>query len=336
MKKSLLKRYNVIMMVVLVGFGFLFCTSPAQALTIIPPSMEIDLTPGVPYNDQIKLFNETDYPVTLYTEITNFTASDDGTKPQYEFGLELTDVATWIQVEPGPFVLQPKERRSVPFIINPPAEADPGGHYAIIFFSNNPPQIKEPGKVKIGSKLGTLILSNVAGDITEAGSIDSFLTVDKSVYFNYLPVQLQLTFNNTGNVHIRPSGTITIQNIFGKTVKTLDINTVGSATLPKTARSYQTVWEKAPVLHTTNNWLGQFWEELKNEKDNFAFGKYTASASLVAGQDNQITKQAVVSFWVIPWRLLIIFCVGAIIILLGLIRMIKGYNRWIIRHGQSK
>ncbi len=336
MKKPLLIKYSIISVVFSVALGLSAYAPSAHALTLIPPSIEVDLSPGVTYSDNIKLFNETDHDITLYTEITNFTASEDGSKPQYEFGVELTDVATWIKVEEGPIVLAPKERKEIPYTINPPENAEAGGHYAIIFFSDNPPQKKEAGKIQIGSKLGSLILAKVAGEVNEMGAIESFSTADSKSVFNHLPVDFTLAFHNSGNVHLRPSGTIEIKNTFGKTVRTLDINAESSATLPDSTRTYKTTWEESAVLHTTDNWFGRFWEEVKNEQANFALGHYSATASLLAGQNNQITQQATVSFWVIPWRLLSIYSIATIIVLLVCVRMIKGYNRWIIRRGQNK
>lgn len=318
-----------------VTLGLVLAVSPAQALTLIPPSLEVDLTPGNVYTDSIKLFNETDHDVTLYTEITNFTASEDGSKPKYEFGLELTDVATWIQIESGPIVLAPKERKDVTFNIDVPADAEAGGHYAIIFFSDNPPQKQESGRIQIGSKIGTLILSNVAGEINEAGSIQTFTATGDHAWYSRLPVSFAMAFQNTGNVHLRPAGTVAITNTFGKTVATLDMNADGSATLPNSTRTYQTTWEKSAVVSTETNWVKEFWQEIKNEQANFAIGRYTAAVSVAAGANDQIVQQAEFSFWVIPWRLLTVAVLAGLVILLLGMRLIKGYNRWIIRRGQS-
>lgn len=337
MKKPLSISYSIISVVFSIGIALLLQAQPAAALTLIPPATEVNLDSGTVYADTIKLFNETDHDVTLYTEITNFTASEDGSKPQYEFGLELTDLATWIQVEPGPIVLAPKERKDIPYTINPPENAEAGGHYAIIFFSDNPPQTSnDKGKIQIGSKLGSLILARVAGDVQESGNIESFLATDQRTVFNHLPVQFSLAFHNSGNVHLRPTGNIQIKNTFGQSVQTLELNAESSATLPDSTRTYKATWEKSVVHNTTDSWLKRFWEETKNEQANFAIGRYTATASLVAGQNNQITEQTTVVFWVLPWRIMSLYTLAGVILLLVLIRAIKGYNRWIIQRGQSK
>ncbi|MFA5134212.1 MAG: hypothetical protein WC505_00280 [Patescibacteria group bacterium] len=315
---------------------FTASTFPAQradAITLIPPILEFGLIPGEPSKIAIKLFNESSSTVELYTEAHNFSAKDDTGQPQFDFESDADGISSWIDMEEGPIIIEPNGRYEVPVTINPPSEADPGGHYAAVFFSTTPP---EEGQVRIASKVGTLILAKVAGDVEEDGSIVEFDVVDGKRFFNRLPAAFEARFENTGNVHLRPAGTIVIENFFGQQTDEVDFNPSGGATLPDTTRRYEAIWEKGQVGDTAGNVWTSFWKEYVNEKNNFAIGRYTAAISIEAGTDNGVTDAASVSFWIFPWRVVLVWAVAAALAVILLIYFLRRYNAWIVKKARGK
>ncbi|XOU93988.1 MAG: hypothetical protein ACNFW9_04030 [Candidatus Kerfeldbacteria bacterium] len=315
--------------IAIIGFGI---APSAQAITLIPPTLELGLTPGQAVNTVIKLFNETSETIELYTEARSFTAKDDTGQPDFDFNTESIGLSTWMNVEEGPIVIESGERYEVSVIINPPINADPGGHYAALFFTSAAP---EEGQVKVASKIGTLILASVEGDVNEQGSISEFIVEDGQKMFNRLPVGFVSRFNNTGNVHLKPVGNVEINNLFGKTTDTLDFNASKGATLPKSTRKYDIVWEKGNVDNVSGNFWSDFWQEFGNEKDNFAFGKYTATLSITAGTSQIVSDTGTVTFWVMPWRLLLVWFIVIVFGILLLIFLFKKYNAWIIKKAKK-
>ncbi|MFH1235464.1 MAG: hypothetical protein V1685_00810 [Parcubacteria group bacterium] len=305
----------------------------AEAITLIPPSLELGLIPGQASETSIKLFNEGFTAVELYTEARNFTATGETGQPLFDFESEQIGLSTWVIVEKGPVVLQPGGRYEVPISILPPANADPGGHYAAIFFSTSPPT---EGQVRISSKVGTLVLATVQGDIAESGLIQEFTPKGGRGVHTRLPITFVTRFKNTGNVHLKPVGTITVKNFFGKTTATLDFNTGKGATLPATTRMYETTWEHAVVNTAEGNFWAHFWQEYTSERNNFAFGRYTAEQRLMAGATNQVQDMATVTFWVLPWRVALVWSLAGIIVLFLLVLLVKRYNTWVIRKNQVK
>ncbi len=330
---KMLSYKPIILLSALVLAGCFMGGSAVRAITLIPPSMEIGLKPGNTYSSEIKLYNETADTVQLYTEVRAFTAQGETGKPTFDFANdEQLGLSEWIQVEDGPIVIQPGERYSVPLSITAPENADPGGHYASIFFSSAPP---DSGQVKISSKVGTLVLASVDGDIVEAGSILELATANGKKTYSRLPVAFEARFQNTGNVHLKPTGAITIANLFGSETDKIDFNTTKGATLPKTIRKYESVWEKAAVIEKPGNAWSNFWQEYSNEKDNFAIGRYTATLSITAGSTESVEDTAAMTFWVIPWHILTVWAVAAIIVILLLIFVLKKYNAWIVKKAQK-
>lgn len=310
----------------------LFAVPSAQAITLIPPTLELGLTPGQKAITVIKLFNESPDTVELFTEARNFTAKNDTGQPDFDFDSEPLGLSTWMEVESGPITIASGERYEVPVTINPPDNADPGGHYAALFFTSAAP---EEGQVKVASKIGTLILANVEGDVEEAGNIEEFIVEDGQTMFNRLPVGFTIRFQNTGNVHLKPTGSIEIKNTFGSVTDTLDFNASKGATLPDTTRKYEAVWEKGIVNSTTGSIWADFWQEYNNETSNFAFGKYTAVLNVEAGTNKSVTETAEIGFWVLPWRVILVWGLGIVLGVIIIIWLFKRYNAWIIKKAKK-
>jgi hypothetical protein len=69
-------------------------------------------------------------------------------------------------------------------------------------------------------------LVNVPGDVKIAGDVSKFelgtkeeKTFTPNTKFPNLPVVFQTTFENSGNIHLKPTGKITLVDEDGKTLK---------------------------------------------------------------------------------------------------------------------
>jgi len=306
---------------------------PASAITLIPPSFELQIEPGQESEIEIKIFNETQKAEELYTEVANFSAMGETGQPSFTFEDELTDLSSWIEVEKGPFTVNPGERKALNVKIKVPADVDAGGHYAALFFTNQPPVPEGSGKIAIGTKIGTLFLVTVDGDVVESGNIKDFTTTKK--IYNRLPTDLTMRFENTGSVHLRPQGTATITNMFNSVKEKIAVNSSKGATLPKQTRKYDMLWEKGEVVEANSNAFANFFTELSNEYKNFAFGKYTADLAVTFGVEDNLQDTATVSFWVIPWRLLTLITIILVVLVVLFIILIKRYNAWIIKRAKK-
>ncbi|MFA6525102.1 MAG: hypothetical protein WCT33_02390 [Patescibacteria group bacterium] len=314
-------------------FGGFFIASTANALTLIAPTFEQNVDPGVASKTEIKLYNETQDTLSLYPEVVSFTANGETGQPTFDFDAPLEGVATWFDLPEGPIMLQGGERKIVPITITPPIDAEPGGHYATVFFGTSAPNLEDPGSLALATKLGSLFLLRVFGDVTEAGNIAEFGLDGNKTTLNRLPATVFTRFQNSGNIHLRPEGTITIKNLLGAETAKLDFNAKKGATLPDSIRKYDTIWEKGQVKQASGNFWNKFWTEFANEKNNFALGRYKASIALTAG--NLVQDNAEVTFWVWPWRILLISLLVLILIILLLVIFIKRYNKWIVAKAKT-
>jgi hypothetical protein len=325
--------------------GILISAATAQALTISPPSIEFTVQPGNQADFVVKLYNETDVKQELFMNATTFTSGSESGVPVYNFESPKEDIATWIKLDSAPIVLEPQGRQAVVVSVNVPANADPGGHYGVVSFSSAPPTTSAEGKpqVAIAQGIGTLLLVRVEGDIQEAATISSFSAAKK--IYTQLPVDFSAIYENTGNIHLKPIGNITITNLFKKQSALLAFNKQKGATLPKTTRTYTTTWQNTQNSDLYGNVWKKFWTAFHNERTNFALGKYTATLNVATGTTTDEVTTSVPTtgvksttsafFWVLPWHVLLVYGLGVIVVLLILILVIVKYNAWIRRRASS-
>ncbi len=321
--------------------GILLGSASAKALTISPPSVEFSVQPGSQADFVIKLYNETDQKQELYINATTFTSGPEAGVPVYDFAAPKEDIATWVKIDPAPIVLEPQGRQAVLVTVDVPTNAGPGGHYGVVAFSSTPPTTTAEGKpqVAIAQGIGTLLFVKVEGDVQESAVISSF-SVAKDMY-TQLPVEFSTSYQNTGNIHLKPVGNITITNSFKKQAAVLAFNEPRGATLPKSTRPYTTTWQTAQNEDLYGNGWNRFWTAFRNERKNFALGKYTATLTVGTGQPTSevttavpptgVQSTAVISFWVLPWHVLVVYGVGILVVLFLLIFAILKYNAWIRR-----
>jgi len=331
-----MKRFFLITICIL---GGIFSAQQVLALTISPPRMELSADPGQKIGEAIKLINETDQEITVYTSTANFTAKEgEEGVPQFLFPEEKEgDLADWIEIEKGPITLSPSEQKVIPFTINIPSPADPGGHFAGIFFGTQPPQPKAEDETAIGvsGKVGSLILLRVSGDVREEGELIEFSLKDGKKCYTHLPVDFVIGFENSGNVHLKPKGEVEIVNIFGRTSGIVEVNKGrmlgGKNVLPETVRHFEISWIKQEIEKPPQGFL----EKLKAEKDNFAFGRYRANLVLDYGTKGQ-KAQATIVFWLFPWHLILVSTLATALLVFLIVLGIWKYNLWIVKRAMKR
>ena len=209
------------------------------SVTVSPVRLELSADPGQSIETTIVVRNVSNSPVDLKTETMDFVASDQpGTPAFVTNGVSPWSMSPWVKTDPTTVTLVPSQQETVTATIQVPDDAEPGGHYAAVFFASVPnPQSGQTGVV---AKVGTLLLLTVSGKIERSGT--AALSCPWLIAEG--PLRMQVGFTNTGNVHVKPEGRIDITTLRGKQVAQVDVG--GDTVLPGSSRAFQATWQDPP------------------------------------------------------------------------------------------
>ena len=327
-----MKKYSALTVSLIIFAGLSFGVRDAHALTVSPPVKELAGDPGQTVQYIVKLYNETKDAVTVKATATNFTAKENGAgEPEFaDLGTEKEathDLASWMSVPEGAIVINPLDWQNVIININIPKDAEPGGHYAAAFFTPSKTENAGPDGVSVDYKTGSLVLLTVTGEAKQGGSVKSFSLKNNKQFYEYVPISMELRVENSGNVHFKPGGAVEIKNIFNKKAGEIKVTEAeaGGNVLPGSTRRYDLTWEKQEDKNVPQN----FWQKAQYEFKHFRCGRYVVTASVVLPQGP--ASPVSVSFWIIPWQLLLMVTAGLVLFIL----LFRTYNRWIIKKARS-
>lgn len=256
------------------------------SVTVTPPLIQLTIGPGEKWTSALKVVNANSYDVAYVAEVVNFESEGEGGGGKLSpvlSGDEASShsLAAWIAVSKEPFVVPAGTSAEVPFTVNIPTDASPGGHYAAILIGTQSGNGRGAGaSLSISSFVSSLIFVRIQGDVVEAGRIREFRSVEP--FYDTAKADFLLRFENTGNTHLRPQGDITLYNMWGKERGKLEIShktNLGNV-LPKSVRRFEFSWE--------------------GEMNPFDIGRYSAIVTLSYGEDSKHNVSASTFFWVIP------------------------------------
>jgi hypothetical protein len=281
--------------------------------------------PGEVLSRELRVTNKSGQELEMYAYLRDFRAADEKGSPELIVpGTESGNyISSWINITSEAIKFAPGEEVAVPFTISVPDNVGPGGYYGAIVFGTQAPKTK-PGEAEKGAAVGiaqqatSLILLRVEGETDERADIREFKT-DKGVYSAPFEVKFLTKVENLGNVHIQPAGLIEVKNMFGRKVASLMVNDDRNNVLPKSLRSYESVWA-----------------------ENFGFGKYEASLALSyglsadKGGEGRKSMTMVRYFWVLPMKMVISFLLSLTVTIALFVFMLKMYKKRAIKEAMER
>jgi hypothetical protein len=325
-KNSAILGFWLVGLAATISFTAIACTGPVhaeagQAFSISPPIIELKADPGQSVTTSIRFTNISSGELLIKMQFNDFGAKDEAGDPNIIFDDAQTGAFTlknWI-TSPAPFKIASKETKTLTFPITVPKDAEPGGHYAVIRFTGSAPDIEESG-VALSASIGSLVLLEVSGNIKERATLSDFYSAEKSTktgFFEGAPVSFTERINNTGNVHIKPTGTVDVYDMFGRKVSSVRVN--GDPTDPKNQ-------PKSALPQS----IRRFEQAIP---DQWMFGQYTAKLHLSYGQGQKALDQSI-TFWVIPYRLMLGVLAGLVAAFFLLRLGLQRYNAFIIKQAR--
>lgn len=196
-----------------------------KGLALSPIRTEIDVAPGTAVKRSLQLSNYSDKPISVNLDAEEFNVTDQ----QYDYAFSAgTNIAKWVMYTKNTIDLAPGRSESVPYTINVPMNAEPGGHYISLFAASNTQD--DPGKIQTRQRVVSLVYLTVKGNVTRIGSLKSLHS--PFVFDGYEKWRMVLA--NDGTTHYRSRYDVRVFNIFdGRQVVAVSGNTL---VLPRTKR----------------------------------------------------------------------------------------------------
>ncbi|HYD34819.1 MAG TPA: hypothetical protein VD999_02020 [Vitreimonas sp.] len=260
-----------------------------HSLTAIPPRLgenrELKAKPGETIQAVVRVRNGSNKPIFIKTSAQDFILSEDGQTPipVQDNVSNRWSLASWMTLSTTSQRLGPNQSGNVNVVITVPADALPGGHYAMVMHEPTTapaPAGSEEATAKsaalVSQRVGTLLYFEVEGPINEAAFVRNF---SMPKFTEYGPVPFKFTVENMSDIHIRPQVGVEIYNIFNRKVDTIVIEPKN--VFPFVAREFEGKWDRV-----------------------WGIGPYRAKLTMSYGQAGAVVV-AKTSFWLIPIKLVL-------------------------------
>jgi hypothetical protein len=297
------RRFSRFWLLLLCSF-FLMGTEYARAYTIenyqenvedrfviSPVNLELTLAPGETTAQNIIIVNRLGKTADFQITKEDFVGATDPEKATSFLGDASAGVTTakdWITTDVDQISLNHGDRLNMQVKITAPENAVAGSHYAAIFASvSGEDSSVGNGKVKLISRVGTLILINIPGNNRESGGITDFSS-DKR-YYRQGPVEFNTTFQNTGNVYEKVRGEVAVKNILGTEIAHIALK--DWTVLSDSSRNQSATWDR--------KWL---------------LGRYTAKLTTFYGLGGNLKDSRTIVFYAFPWHVALLILLILIVV----------------------
>ncbi|MBU2592167.1 hypothetical protein KKD61_01750 [Patescibacteria group bacterium] len=143
-------------------------------------------------------------------------------------------LASFISLETNHLILTAKEKREFNVAVKNREDLSPGGHYAAIVARLIDEQQQED-VTRVSPAISCLILLRKTGGEIFNLQLKKLTWPIGSIVFRY-PELIKLLFQNEGNIHLIPYGSLTINDFLGRTIYGASINTSSSPILPQSRK----------------------------------------------------------------------------------------------------
>lgn len=319
-------RLFVIALGLVLGLGFVQAVRAQDdngfALQVSPSPLVTTLKPGQSSTLHVTIRNQGTQTEHLkivprsfqFNSKTQSLQLDDTTTPPF---------ASWLSFDQNTFTIEAGQAMTEGVKISLPQDAGFSYSFALVISRVSDPTAAQ-GTRQLKGSLALFTLINVdrpgATRQLQLGTISTTRHI-----YEYLPATVNVELKNTGNSIVQPAGDVFIQRGAHDTspISTVPINASNAYILPGTSRVVPVAWTDGfQVLQTVTAADGSTKQELAwnwSSLSHIRIGRYTAKVVAIYNDGQRdIPLEGEVSFWVIPWKLLLGCLVVAVLIGLGL------------------
>lgn len=308
---SMLKRIPKVAIIATIALATIAISIPVTAqdagsgLRISPTRSELSLVPGDSRDITQTVKNVTQSPVTVVPVLNDFES--DGLTGEPSLIGDPNDVSAYSLREfitiPERFDLQPDEERELTISLNVPTNASPGAYFGTVLYRATPVGSSGDGQVALVASVGSLVLLEVPGDITEKiqiNDISAYLNESPGSLFTKKPDQIGVEIENLGNSFSQPFGKVIVKDMRGNEVFIYELNdgTPRGNILPSSTRLFLEDLFNVEVKTVNGE------EQVEKTSPIKWPGRYTITGNVSHGSTGEIfTVDS--SFWYIPFWMII-------------------------------
>lgn len=217
----------------LMAILFMIASVNADAVSVQPSVVKIQVNAGETKNGTFDLYNRADKEVYIKVKLKDWSINKQTKKREFvEAGNDPKSLTDWVIIEPEGFLLGADKHQIVRYTVKVPKDVK-GGYWGLACFVTKPLE-KKGGVVAAGevvSFLGLEVINTLEKKI-EIGSIQAYNDANG--------MKLKVSVKNTGNVPLfmpAPDGKYMIKNSKDETVAKGDLN--GQMILPQEIIDYE-------------------------------------------------------------------------------------------------
>lgn len=294
-------------------------TNNGFSLQVTPSTLVETIKPGENSVFELKVQNKNIVAETFKMELRAFSVEKETGKIQISED-KATNVADFVSFEQETFLIEAGEWFTQKVRVNTPADAGFSYNFVILISRKDPLQAVEGASSIEGSVAVFALLNTDRPDATKKLELESFLSVRKS--YEYLPAEFEIRVKNSGNTIVQPQGNVFIGRGENEQqpLAVLKLNENNGYIIPDSSRMLTLVWNEGFPSRNENGKLTWDWSKLQK----FRIGKYTAKAVLIYDDgERDVPIESVVTFWVIPWKLLLGLFLVLTLIFVGLFTVLR-------------
>lgn len=297
-------------------------------ITVSPISLDITGQPGITVQNRIRVHNNGSTPLHLSVSLKKIVPADTDPGFQLVDPTPQDEFISWIHIETPRFEAPPQEWVYIPFSISIPSNAAFGYYPAFVINQEASPS---SGTAVLSGGVAVLTALNVLSPNAHVES-DLLDFSASSQITEWLPVTFFATIKNKGNIHVRPRGNIFISSGEKNDIDILEVNLDQSTIIPGSTRTFTSSWTNGFITKEKDESGRErfviHWEKITNMR----IGKYTARLLLVYDAGTRdATLEAITTFWVVPWKLLLILLTLLLVIIISIRLLFRWYVRRLLK-----
>jgi len=212
--------------------------SAEVSISVSPIRVEHLVKKGEKGTDTISITNDGTASTRIKVSIEDWALTRDGNPTFMKAGSNPYSCAEWIRINPVDFRIDPGQSRQVRYTVAVPEGIEDGGYRVAIIFETVPDVTpgEKARRVYLKGRIAT-ILYELVGKPVPQGHANS-LKVD----LKKQGIDLILALQNTGKVHFRTKGLVTVKDSSGS--KALEVELPDVPVLPESERDIKVTYDK--------------------------------------------------------------------------------------------